>query len=514
MKAYFLILLCMALARVLPAQGFEVIFGEASGTVIDQGFRLLEIPGEHAYLVFSKRSGGPGEGIVITKINSSGQVVWEKRDEITMPISNLIATGANDGLWVAYDYSNNNTNERELVIKEYNFEGAVASSHSYVLPDQTVMQKMFFFPDFSVGCIASLYIPDETRLFKVSKNAELLWSKTFPNADINIINSDPGIFTFVGTPDEGFLTSTLLTDADYFTKFSKFDAQGNLQWQNQDIPNASHDLIIPLPLSQGDGYLVWRIRAVGLASKLYKIDETGQLLWEKDFFEHANYHGSHLMGTNNSYYIYGSVKENNIPTPCLLQIDENGEVLWEKRYDTNIASGSGQLTRVGDGGFFVPMSKNPAPGTLNAPHAMKTDANGELVWSWSNTTYDEHYQQVQPLVSSYGEYLMLGTLENIFIEDYQNILIRLDFLSALQPNAKKSPLVSVFPQPSVEEVIFRLDDNLLNTQIDVFNLLGQRLHTQPVKGGDNRVTGLPTGQLFYCLRQNGAVVAMGKVVVR
>lgn len=73
----------------------------------------------------------------------------------------------------------------------------------------------------------------------------------------------------------------------------------------------------------------------------------------------------------------------------------------------------------------------------------------------------------------------------------------------------------VYPQPAHDVVVFeRLGEpGHLPCRLQIMNLLGQVIYDQAMVGAVQRVQGLPAGQHFYRLRQNGEVVAVGKVMV-
>ncbi|MCU0347417.1 MAG: T9SS type A sorting domain-containing protein [Saprospiraceae bacterium] len=75
--------------------------------------------------------------------------------------------------------------------------------------------------------------------------------------------------------------------------------------------------------------------------------------------------------------------------------------------------------------------------------------------------------------------------------------------------------VLVYPQPAHDVVVFeRLDESRHQScRLQIMNLLGQVIYDQPMSGAVLRVQGLPTGQHFYRLRQNGETLAVGKLVV-
>ena len=53
----------------------------------------------------------------------------------------------------------------------------------------------------------------------------------------------------------------------------------------------------------------------------------------------------------------------------------------------------------------------------------------------------------------------------------------------------------------------------LDAQLEIVNMLGQTVYQKPFNREVLQVSGLPTGPLFYRLRQNGELLAVGKLLI-
>jgi len=229
---------------------------------------------------------------------------------------------------------------------------------------------------------------DATLVKVSSSNGDTLWSKKFggsyADAFFSVKQSNTGGYIAAGFSNLAASNSpnayVVITDADgKQVSASKYGTSGYSQGFCV-LPHANTD----------SGYLVaGYILKSGRADRdlyLLRISNTGKTLWEKsigargtsseDPVNDAAY--GIVAAADSGYYITGSI--NGYSSCCgkifLMKVSKNGDSLWTKTY----ASGIGySLTLTSDGGVAIGGSNQE---TSNYDMIIiKTDANGELLWS-------------------------------------------------------------------------------------------------------------------------------------
>jgi hypothetical protein len=108
-----------------------------------------------------------------------------------------------------------------------------------------------------------------------------------------------------------------------------------------------------------------------------RTDSEGDTLWTRTYGEgDVNYWAYCVNPTSDSAYILtgGNGLYQRL---WLLKVDDAGDTLWTREYG-NVASGR-YVEETADGGFIV--TGTTAIGLLSAVYVIKTDANGDSVWS-------------------------------------------------------------------------------------------------------------------------------------
>lgn len=126
-----------------------------------------------------------------------------------------------------------------------------------------------------------------------------------------------------------------------------------------------------------------------------KVDKTGQMLWERSFGGTGIDKSYDIVKTSDgSYAIIGNTfssdtdisKNNGESDVWLIKIDDNGNLLWEKTFGGTDFDAAHGLGTTADGGFVIAgnskSSNGDASGNLgeNDLWIIKTDASGEIVF--------------------------------------------------------------------------------------------------------------------------------------
>lgn len=126
-----------------------------------------------------------------------------------------------------------------------------------------------------------------------------------------------------------------------------------------------------------------------------KVSSTGTLLWESSFGGTGIDKSYDIVKTNdNSYVITGNTfstdgdisKNNGESDVWLIKIDDNGNLVWEKTFGGTGFDAARGLSLTSDGGFAIAGNSKSSDGDLNENNGendlwlIKTDSNGNIVY--------------------------------------------------------------------------------------------------------------------------------------
>ncbi|MBI1227097.1 MAG: T9SS type A sorting domain-containing protein [Bacteroidetes bacterium] len=513
MKKRYFIYCLLLMPLLVKGQGFEKIFGSE---IRDYGVKAVEVPGEDAYLVFAQMGVAVSSdwGVGVTKLDTDGNIIWEKYDSTEATTSRTALEVTADGFRRAVSYYA----DQSIKIRKYNNEGEFVNQVSYFDSIGFYYERLMFLSDGALLVLGNNPMGDGFVLHKISPDGTLLWKTENIDSQFNLFH----IWDMYETPEGEIIMIAKHFFANAPSFFAKFDAQGNYLWRYTLPPNLkSSALTIPFP--ENDAYFIWgHDDWTGKFSYVAKVNSDGQEAWSKLFNDHVGIvrRKGILYGEDNSLYISGEIFEGNKALFFLLRLGADGNVIWEKHYEAFQWVQEGQLLRDSDGSFIIVAESYATLGNNPKPYIFKTDSLGNLLWTWHSDNEDFLGFSDATLLPNKG-LLALGVAEGENGDAYQNYLVKLDssnvdFISAVSPNPYKPDLIKLYPQPADDMVYFELKSNGSQQpyRLEVFNLLGQRIHEQTIKEGVNTVSHLPAGQHFYRLWQEGAVAQMGKVVVK
>jgi|GEM_PF-3776559 len=427
MKNRYFFFCVLLMPVLLQAQGFEAVFGTSS---MDFSQKIVEIPNENAYLVFSYLYAGQvGDttGLTISKVDASGNLLWKKYDigpEYSMwNISDFVVEA--DGFRFIYPRVNGNW----VKTKKFDFDGNLVLNTTLNVPVSTGLPFTRFFPDNTAVMVATNSANNKLELYKIGQNGNQLWMKTFPTNQYNTV----GCAELITMNDGGFMTvNGLPTTQDTFI-VSKLDQYGNLVWQTP-IAHKIYSKFYIIPYPDDNSYFIWGDTSPSNGGTfIARIGAFGQLLWKKDFTavcDNFEIYGV-VPGQGNSICVTGILHTANSSKIKLVQVDENSNLQWEKTYGDAFGYWTGRLLKTQDGGYLISAGVYLEENLPLDPFVLKTDANGDFEWSWQTDHINpyEHYDAVQ---TSDGGYLVLGTSGDGI--NRQNYLIRFNTYGSVYAN--------------------------------------------------------------------------------
>jgi hypothetical protein len=216
----------------------------------------------------------------------------------------------------------------------------------------------------------------------------------------------------------------------------KRDASGNQEWEKKfDADSCLCSKASLEPTSDG-GYIIFA-RACDAIIWLIKTDSIGNTLWTKT---HNPYFGGFVSPTfmlpfggdieqtsDGGYIMTGMqlVADTNAPggidrAPAIMKLDPQGNIDWVQPYYTPTYFGNvSSIEQTTDGGFVLSGSllHNDTMGLIginNGTFAIKTDSNGDTIWTKFDTTilYSNYWSDIKQTTDGGYIYYRLGNAGN------------------------------------------------------------------------------------------------------
>jgi len=277
------------------------------------------------------------------------------------------------------------------------------------------------------GYIVVGYTPETDRdiyLIKTNAEGDSIWSRRFGGYDRDIGCS------VAQTPDSGYIIagySRSFGAGDYDVWLLKTDAAGDTLWtrlyggDGNDIGNCvvptfdgGYAVIGWTPENEGDFYII-------------RTDSAGDTLWTKTYGG-SNYDcGSSIVQTSDSGFIMvGETMDFGGADSAMLAIktDAEGEVIWTKTYGGDRWDWGTSVAQTSDGGYIFSgftYSFGIDPGL----YLVKTDSAGDTVWTrkFSGSAPGMGESVTQTLD---GGYVIVGSKRDSIMSDLDIYLVKTD----------------------------------------------------------------------------------------
>lgn len=233
---------------------------------------------------------------------------------------------------------------------------------------------------FIVGATRSFGVGNsDVFVIKINENGDILWQKTFGGKGFEegwrIIKDNEGNYVIVGRTNS-------FGNGQYDLYLIKIDEEGNLIWEKaygREMSEYGYGIC-----ADSEGYV-----AVGITNSfsegqdvyVVKVDKNGNLLWERVFGGKGFDYGYYVEGNEEGYLVVGNSNSFSETVDLyVLKLDKNGEKVWEKVY-----GGKGY-----DTGFFIMSNKrgeyvvvggSNSQGSGNSDvYVVKIDKDGKVLW--------------------------------------------------------------------------------------------------------------------------------------
>jgi len=255
-------------------------------------------------------------------------------------------------------------------------------------------------------------------LIKTDKDGTVMWSKKHGNKYSNEKGN-----SVQQASDGGYIIAGEIEKYDdigwrrYYTYLIKTDSLGDTLWTGK-YESHRFDQDISVLQTKDGGYIV-------LGRKLIKVDAEGNEEWEK------SYEGYEIQQTSDSGFIIAgrttiSKKGRAVwPDLSIAKINEFGELLWEKTYGGRYEEEGFSVQQTKDGGYIIVGETSSFGAGMLDVYLIKTDKNGDTLWT---RTYGGEKDDVgnSVLQTSDGGYIITGWTGSFGAKAWDIYLIKTD----------------------------------------------------------------------------------------
>ena len=181
-------------------------------------------------------------------------------------------------------------------------------------------------------------------------------------------------------------------------------------WARRFLRNGGFKFVKELP----DGDLIAGFDTDTAGASIVRLDANGGVLWCKSYLRPLGTFHDAVIAPDGSITCIGFTRT----TPnrlFMLKIDGSGNVVWCRGYESVLngwAPGSMQIEKTLDNNYVILSTiQHSGSSFLNKPLLLKTDLNGDTLWSRTLGSTDYNYYTADLLVASDGSFWFSGGIE-------------------------------------------------------------------------------------------------------
>lgn len=390
-------------------------------------------------------------------------------------------------------------------------------------------------------------------IVKLFASGTVQWNKSFGGSGYEdfgaILSADDGGFVLSGgTQSNDYDVSGNHGSSDFW--LAKTDANGVLQWQKC-YGGSSYEKAADIRKCPDGGYML-----VGFSESnngdvsgnhgdfdawVVKTDASGNLQWQRSLggsgYDAANGvvvldDGSCVIGGYTGSTDGDVTGNHGEDDAWLVKLDQNGDLQWSKCLGGSASDVATGVERAGDNSLIISCYSRSANGDVEANYGfwdywlISTDEDGMVQWQqhYGGSLNDVCYaakatNDAGYILAGYSESQDMDVSNNHGKKDYW--VVRLQAAVGIGEVAGSSGIsVSCFPQPAGNEVYFSVPSGLFHADnrlsIEVISLSGQVMAYVPAS---DSIVSLnchhwSNGLYFYNLKQDGSVLASGKIIIQ
>jgi hypothetical protein len=317
----------------------------------------------------------------ILKLNEYGDTLWTKTFSPSFSQEPRSIIETDDGCYVISGYKSPTENYFDFYIYAFKIDETGNVLWEFEYPGgnrlgQDIVET--YDGDYVILGINVAFIASEIILLKLNQNGQLVWNKTY---------SFPSIMYEINeTQDSGFILigeRPMSWGQDIWVM--KTDKLGDSTWTktiDYDVYDIGHSI---KQLDDGNYILA----ATGGSSDLnqdsynnlltYKLDQSGEIIWFKDYYGHASFYSSSIFQTNDDGFLTagGRWQQNGGSSIFVFKQNSIGDSIWIRTFDGGGSNFVFEALQSVDQGFALCgyVSYN-SPTTLQDAWILKLDENG------------------------------------------------------------------------------------------------------------------------------------------
>lgn len=174
---------------------------------------------------------------------------------------------------------------------------------------------------------------------------------------------------------------------------TKTDTLGNVIWEKRyQTPN--WDMAKKVVCTPDSGFLI--ASNINNQNWIIKTNSSGDSTWSRKYFSTDNYDVRDLVITQDSNFVITGVKRGydfNSLSTFLIKFNNNGDTIWTKILDSLYDNEPFSIDETDDGGFII-AAKKYSPVSDGYGYLIRTDVNGDTLWTHKNPINIEIYDRV------------------------------------------------------------------------------------------------------------------------
>jgi hypothetical protein len=274
-------------------------------------------------------------------------------------------------------------------------------------------------------------------ILKLNSSGNLVWQKTYGGPNADFANQYDSV---TPTSDGGFVIAA--TTFSYGNSYGdlwvlKIDGSGNVAWQKTFGGGGTDGYGSIAPSADGGYVIAGESGSYGgfLSTMIVKLDEFGNVVWQKAYTGNSDsiFVPRAMTTTNDGGYLVAGlagIYPSYLHDAWVLKIDGSGNVAWQKSYGGVNKEMANAIVRLGNGSYaLVGQTESFGNGSADG-WILNLDGSGNILWqkTYGLGNYENTYSAV---VTNDGHLLVGGFTGSFGVQGYDAWLLKLSIDGAI-----------------------------------------------------------------------------------
>ena len=351
----------------------DVSWQKTFGGENDDVANSIQQTADGGYIIagWTKSFGSGGKDVYTLKLNSKGEVEWQKTfggwndDE-----ANSIQQTTDGGYIVAGSTYSFGSGEYDVYILKLNSKGEVEWQKTFGGENDDVENSIQQTADggYIIAGVTKFigFGTEDTYILKLNSKGEVEWQKTFGG------ERDDGANSIQQTIDDGYIVAgwtSSFGSRGYDVYILKLNSKGKAEWEKT-FGGEYSDEANSIQQTNDGGYIVAGYSFGDVY--ILKLNSKGDLEWQKTF--DSGYVANSTQQTTDGGYIVAGYKGKDV---YVLKLNSKGESEWQKTFGGKDDDEANSIQQTKDGGYIV-AGWTVFPDSGKDVYVLKLDSKGEL----------------------------------------------------------------------------------------------------------------------------------------